>query len=388
MRADLALLVDVLRLIWRRRTCRRDHGDRIALDDQLWLYCWRCGWQSPGITIETAAVVRAWALRSHAAAVPAAEGELMRGGTFETLDTIGRRFKKGHTMTDLVTALDPVARTATSAPAVTADELALDSSRTIAKDATPDELQLFLYDNARQGVHPLDKLIHFTKRSGKYTPITSIDFMRIRAADSGECAGIDDPVFAGAPMSAGFTATVTVYRLLQGQRFPFTATARWSEYKPDQDFMWQKMPYLMLGKCAEALALRKAFPKQLSGLYVKEEMEQAAPAPPCATDAGSPVGPPPLPAEGAAPAGPPSLTAPCAPPADLNQAIPEVWKPFVTASMTGAIASGKRAKATGKTTLVMDNGLECFTCALDLGDQAIRHKTRRRARDDHDARYA
>ena len=169
---------------------------------------------------------------------------------------------------------------APAARVVTADELALIKT-TVAVGATDAELKLFLFDCARQGVHPLDRLIHFTKRSGKYTPITSIDFMRIRAADSGEMAGSDDPVFYNfnadaEPISYPAQATVTVYRLTQGQRFAYTATARWSEYKPEQnDFMWRKMPHTMLGKCAEALALRKGFPRQLAGLYAKEELDQA-----------------------------------------------------------------------------------------------------------------
>jgi phage recombination protein Bet len=165
-------------------------------------------------------------------------------------------------------------------PAVTADQVALIKT-TIAKDATDTELQLFFYDCQRQGVHPLDRLIHFTKRGGKYTPITSIDFMRQRAAQTGECAGIDDAVVTGDPKTPGFQATVTVYRLVQGQRCAFTATARWSEYKPDaNDFMWAKMPHVMLGKCAEALALRKGFPQQLAGLYATEELDQAEPREP------------------------------------------------------------------------------------------------------------
>lgn len=167
------------------------------------------------------------------------------------------------------------------APTVTNEQLEL-VRKTVAKDATDAELKLYLYDCARQGVHPLDRLIHFTKRAGKYTPVTSIDFMRMRAADSGEMAGSDDALFADDGVWSSLpkakqpvAAMVTVYRLTQGQRFAYSATARWDEFKPDSDFMWRKMPHVMLGKCAEAVALRKAFPKQLAGLYAAEEMAQA-----------------------------------------------------------------------------------------------------------------
>lgn len=165
---------------------------------------------------------------------------------------------------------------------VTPDQMAL-IKKTIAPDATDAELQLFLYDNARRGVHPLDKMIHFTKRGGKYTPITSIDFMRMRAAETGEYAGSDDAVFVDITATVKLpnrpdAAKVTVYRLIQGQRCPFTATARWDEYYPGDGeigFMWRKMPHTMLAKCAEALALRKGFPQQIAGLYTAEEMAQA-----------------------------------------------------------------------------------------------------------------
>jgi phage recombination protein Bet len=168
---------------------------------------------------------------------------------------------------------------APAAPVVTRDQLEL-IKHTVAVGATDAELELFLFDCHRRGVHPLDRLIHFTKRAGRYTPITSIDFLRGRAHDTGEMAGSDDPVFD----KDARTATVTVYRLTRGTRYAYAATARYNEYVPDPgpngrgDVMWKRMPHVMLGKCAEALALRKAFPQQLGGLYVKEELEQARPA--------------------------------------------------------------------------------------------------------------
>lgn len=164
-----------------------------------------------------------------------------------------------------------------SGPSVTAEELDL-IRKTVANGATDTELKLYLYDCQRQGVHPLDKLLHFTKRGGKYTPVTSIDLMRMRAADTGEYGGSDDALFGNQAQSYPESASVTVWRLVQSQRCAFTATARWDEYCPPtgSDHMWRKMPYTMLGKCAEALALRKGFPRQLAGLYATEELDQAA----------------------------------------------------------------------------------------------------------------
>jgi phage recombination protein Bet len=152
--------------------------------------------------------------------------------------------------------------------------------RTVAKGATDDELALFLYTCKRTGLDPLAKQIHCVKRNGKNGPQvtfqTAIDGYRLVADRTGKYAGNDDPIFKGGPDHPD-EATVSVFKIVNGERCHFAATARWSEYFPgeSQGFMWKKMPYLMLGKCAEALALRKAFPAELSGVYTDEEMHQA-----------------------------------------------------------------------------------------------------------------
>lgn len=163
----------------------------------------------------------------------------------------------------------------------------------IAPNATNDELILFAEYCKSKNLDPFANQIHFVKRkskngTSKATFQTSIDGYRATAERTSVYAGSDDYLFDDnktqyemivAGSKHPVTATVTVYRLIQGQRVGFSATAAWSSYYPGGNlaFMWDKMPFLMLGKVAEALALRKAFPTSLSGLYVQEEMQQSTP---------------------------------------------------------------------------------------------------------------
>jgi phage recombination protein Bet len=150
--------------------------------------------------------------------------------------------------------------------------------RTVASGATRDELELFLYHAKRAGLDPLARQIYFVKRKGKGTIQVGIDGLRLIADRTGLYAGNDDAEFDSDAEGRPQRATVVVYKMVHGQRCPFSATARWEEYFPgeEQGFQWKKMPHVMLAKCAEAQALRKAFPMEMSGLYVHEEMEQAS----------------------------------------------------------------------------------------------------------------
>ena len=158
---------------------------------------------------------------------------------------------------------------------ITPDQVELIKSQ-IAVNATDDELKLFLHVANKSGLDPLARQIYFIKRGGKMTIMTAIDGFRAIADRTGQYIGSSDPVFEDKG-DIPIKATVTVNKVVAGVVGDFTATARWSEYYPGeaQGFMWNKMPHTMLGKCAEALALRKAFPAQLSGLYTGDEMDQA-----------------------------------------------------------------------------------------------------------------
>lgn len=158
--------------------------------------------------------------------------------------------------------------------------------RTICKGASNDEFALFLHQCQRTGLDPFARQCHAVKRwdASQQREVmaiqTGIDGFRLIAERTGKYAGNDDPVYDTEDAPHPNKATVTVWKMVAGQRVAFSRSARWKEFvqkKKDGTVtkFWANMPYLMLGKVAEALALRAAFPQELSGLYTSDEMGQA-----------------------------------------------------------------------------------------------------------------
>jgi len=156
--------------------------------------------------------------------------------------------------------------------------------RTIAPNLTDDELAIFAHICHRVRLDPFAKQIYAIKRGGKMCIQTGIDGFRLVAERSGKYAPGGDTEFMYDDNKRLTGAKVFVKKLTpDGTWHQISATAVLSEYNTHQG-LWGKMPHVMIEKCAEARALRRAFPADLSGLYSEEEMEQAdyskmAPAP-------------------------------------------------------------------------------------------------------------
>lgn len=172
----------------------------------------------------------------------------------------------------------------------TQDQIAL-IKNTICKGATDNELRLFLYQTTRARLDPFARQIYWIKgKDGRAFTLVSIDGLRLVAKRSGDYAGQVGPEWCNANGSwhnvwledgPPFAARVGALSKANPTQ-PFWGVARFQSYAPhNRDGQlygnWKSMPDVMIAKCAEALALRKAFPQDLSGLYSGDEMEQAIP---------------------------------------------------------------------------------------------------------------
>jgi len=169
--------------------------------------------------------------------------------------------------------------------------------RTIARGTSDDEFALFMWVARKHKLDPFTRQLHCVMRYNKkhhkdekgiwvggyqMTIQIGIDGYRMMAArDHKDFGGVDEPEYEyeeGGQILR--LARVRVWK--KGFDHPTVGIAYWKEYAPTGDnfddsgggFMWKKMPHGQLAKCAEALALRKAYP-DLSDIYTDEEMAQA-----------------------------------------------------------------------------------------------------------------
>ena len=173
--------------------------------------------------------------------------------------------------------------TKNDAPAWSEEQVAL-VKRTVAKDATNDELKMFLHLSGKYNLDPFAKEIWFLKMGGQPTITTSRDgYLKIANEHPAFSGLVSDVVyakdsFAKTPDGVSHTygvgdrgpiigAYALVYR--SDRRFPVYVFAPMKDYQKPSG-TWKTYPHAMILKVAEAMALKRAF--SLSGLVTVEEL--------------------------------------------------------------------------------------------------------------------
>lgn len=155
--------------------------------------------------------------------------------------------------------------------------------------ASDADLAVFFHQSQRTGLDPFAKQIYMIERKGKQTIQTGIDGFRLiarRTIDrTKEGFGYRPTLWCGRDgqwrdvwLEQEPPAAAKVVVVRGGQEFDAIAlfdSYAGKKYDGNLNAMWSTQGAHMIAKCAEALALRKAFPQDLSGLYTSDEMAQA-----------------------------------------------------------------------------------------------------------------
>lgn len=206
--------------------------------------------------------------------------------------------------------MNEVAPMKRGAAAYTAQQMAL-VRRTVAKDCNADEFDQFIHIAQHLQLDPLRRQIYafvFNKDKPdkrQLTIVTGIDGFRSIADRTGNYRPDeeepeitqDDTLKDPATNPRGLVkAKVAVYKFAHGDWHRVIGVARWEEFAPLKEIWeydeqqgkraptgrfeldkdnWRKMPHVMLAKCAEAQALRKGWPDDLSAVYEQAEVDRA-----------------------------------------------------------------------------------------------------------------
>lgn len=163
---------------------------------------------------------------------------------------------------------------------------------TLCKNLSDEDFAIFLHVCKSTGLDPFIRQIYAVARvdgkTGKavMTIQTGIDGLRLIAERTGKYSPGKESTYTYDDKGNIFSSTAYVMKMTpDGTWHEVAAKAYWKEYvqtfrdkntgqnKPSN--FWEKMPHLMLAKCAESLALKKAFPAEMCNMLTDDEMGQA-----------------------------------------------------------------------------------------------------------------